>query len=114
MWIAFSASSTFPTAIAHGTVQVTKSLGFIAKYGLWTDEQRRQAEDIKRRIETDNLHLVRLAWADPHGASRAKAVTAPGFAAALTSGHNINVATSTLDSAHARIFTRSPVAGGWD
>jgi hypothetical protein len=63
--------STFPAAIAHGTVQVTRSLGFIAKHGLWTDEQRRQAEDIKRRIETDNLHLVRLAWADPHGASPA-------------------------------------------
>ena len=112
MWIASAPSSTFPAAIAHGTVQVTKSLGFIAKHGLWTDEQRRQAEDIKRRIETDNLHLVRLAWADPHGASRAKAVTAPGFAAALTSGHNINVATSTLDSANARIFDSFTRGGG--
>ena len=112
MWIASAPSSTFPAAIAHGTVQVTKSLGFIAKHGLWTDEQRRQAEDIKRKIETDNLHLVRLAWADPHGASRAKAVTAPGFAAALTSGHNINVATSTLDSANARIFDSFTRGGG--
>ena len=91
---------------------MTQSLGFIANHGLWTDEQRRQAEDIKRRIETDNLHLVRLAWADPHGASRAKAVTAPGFAAALTSGHNINVATSTLDSANARIFDSFTRGGG--
>src|SRR4051794_26650811 len=112
MWIASAPSSTFPAAIAHGTVQVTKSLGFIAKHGLWTDEQRRQAEDIKRRIETDNLHLVRLAWADPHGASRAKAVTAPGFAAALIGGHNINVATSTLDSANARIFDSFTRGGG--
>src|SRR3954453_12194708 len=112
MWIASPPSSTFPAAVAHGTVQVTKTLGFNAKNGLWTDEQRRQAEDIKRRIETDNLHLVRLAWADPHGASRAKALTAPGFAAALTSGHNINVATSTLDSANARIFDSFTRGGG--
>ena len=32
---------------------------------------------IKRRIESDNLHLVRLAWADPHGA----ALTGPEEAA---------------------------------
>ena len=93
-------------------VQVTKPLGFIARHGLWTDDQRRQAEDLKRRIETDKLHLVRLAWADPHGASRAKALTPPGFLAALTSGHNINVATTTLDSANARTFNSFTRGGG--
>src|SRR5258708_40291747 len=108
MWIASAPSSTFPAAIAHGTVQVTKSLGFIARHGLWTDEQRRQAEDLKRRIESDNLHLLRLAWADPHGAARAKALTAPGFLAAQSNGHNINVATSTLDPPKARAFRPLP------
>jgi glutamine synthetase len=85
--------------------KVKKPLGFIERHGLWTDEQRRQAEEVKGRVEKDDLHLVRLAWADPHGASRAKAVTLPAFAAALTTGYNINVATSTLDSAGARTFS---------
>ena len=93
-------------------VQVTKSLGFIARHGLWTDEQRRQVEDLKRRIEKDNLHLVRLAWADPHGAARAKAVTVPAFLAALEAGYNINVATTTLDSANARTFASFTRGGG--
>ena len=93
-------------------VQVTKSLGFIARHGLWTDEQRRQAEDLKHRIEHDNLHLIRLAWADPHGASRAKAVTVPAFLAALEAGYNINVATTTLDSANARTFASFTRGGG--
>jgi glutamine synthetase len=93
-------------------VQVTKSLGFIARHGLWTDEQRRQAEAIKRRIEKDNLHLVRLVWADPHGAARAKAVTVPVFLAALEAGYNINVATTTLDSANARTFASFTRGGG--
>ena len=93
-------------------VQVTKSLGFIARHGLWTDEQRRQAQDLKRRIEKDKLHLVRLAWADPHGAARAKAVTVPAFLAALDAGYNINVATTTLDSANARIFASFTRGGG--
>jgi len=92
---------------------VTETLGFIERHGLWTDEQRRQAEEIKRRIETDNIRLVRLAWADPHGASRAKAVTAPTFAAALVDGYNINGATSTLDSANARTFASFNRGGGF-
>src|SRR5262249_7422123 len=93
-------------------VQVTRSSGFIERHGLWTDAQRRQAEELKRRIETDNVRLVRLAWADPHGAARAKAVTAPAFIAALDNGYNINVATTTLDSANARTFASFTRGGG--
>jgi glutamine synthetase len=91
---------------------VNKDPGFIERHGLFTDEQRRQAEEIKRRVEKNDLHLVRLAWADPHGASRAKAVTLPAFAAALSGGYNINVATSTLDSAGARTFSSFTRGGG--
>src|SRR5712675_3169008 len=93
--------------------QVTKPLGFIERHGLWTDEQRRQAEEVKRRVEKDNLKLVRLAWADPHGAARAKAVSPPALHAALENGHNINPATSTLDSANARTFASFIRGGGF-
>src|SRR2546430_14507940 len=93
-------------------VQVKKPNAFIARHGLWTEEQRRQAEDLKRRVEKDNLHLVRLVWADPHGAARAKAVTVPTFLAALETGYNINVATTTLDSANARTFASFTRGGG--
>jgi len=93
-------------------VQVKKPPGFIERYGLWTDEQRCQAEEIERRVEKDDLHLVRLAWADPHGASRAKAVTLPAFTAALTEGFTSTVATSTLDSAGARTFASFTRGGG--
>jgi glutamine synthetase len=86
--------------------------GFIAKHALWTDQQRIQADELKRRVEKENLRFVRLAWADPHGYSRAKAVTVPAFLSALTSGYNINVATSTLDSAGARTFSSFTRGGG--
>ena len=95
-------------------MQVKKSPGFIERHGLWTDEQRRQAQEIKRRIEQDDLHLIRLAWADPYGASRAKAVTLPGFLAALTSGHTTTVASSTLDASGARIFSSFIRGGGME
>jgi glutamine synthetase len=85
---------------------------FIAKHGLWSDEQRRRAQELKLFLEKGELHFVRMAWADPHGASRAKAVTVPAFLSALTAGYNINVATTTLDSANARTFSSFTRGGG--
>src|SRR5690606_10062440 len=79
--------------------------------GLWSDAQRREAAELKKRVARENLLLVRLAWADPHGASRAKAVSVPVFLEALERGYNINVATTTLDSAGGRVF-RSFTRGG--
>src|SRR5262249_36946646 len=113
IWIGTAPSSTLrPSRRVARKQQVKKPFPFIARHGVWTDEQRRQAEDLKRRVETDNLNLVRLVWADPHGAARAKAVTVPVFRAALETGYNINVATTTLDSANARTFASFTRGGG--
>jgi glutamine synthetase len=86
--------------------------GFIEKHGLWTTEQRCRAREIKARLKKDKLKLVRIAWADPHGASRAKTVTVPAFLGALENGHNINVATTTLDASGARMFSSFTRGGG--
>jgi glutamine synthetase len=85
---------------------------FIEKHGLWSGEQNRLAADIVRRIEIEKLHFVRLAWGDTHGYSRAKTLTIPAFVAALTNGYNIGVATTTLDSAGARVFASFSRGGG--
>ena len=86
--------------------------GFIEKHGLWTEDQRRQAEALKQRLQKEDLRLIRLAWADPHGWSRAKALTVPAFLEALDNGYNINVATTTLDAAGARTFSSFTRGGG--
>jgi glutamine synthetase len=85
---------------------------FIEQHALWSDEQRAQARELKKRLEREPLELVRVAWADPHGASRAKAVSAPVFLDALENGYNINVATTTLDSAGGRVFKSFTRGGG--
>jgi glutamine synthetase len=85
---------------------------FIEKHGLWNDDQKRQAGEIKRRLETDKFRYVRLAWGDTHGYSRAKTLTVPAFVSALNSGYNIGVATTTLDSAGARVFASFTPGGG--
>ena len=85
---------------------------FIEKHGLWSDEQRRLAAEIARRVEAEKLHFVRLAWGDTHGYSRAKTLTIPAFLSALSDGYNIGVATTTLDSAGARVFASFTRGGG--
>jgi glutamine synthetase len=85
---------------------------FIEKHGLWSDEQRRLAAEVAHRVETDKLNFVRLAWGDTHGYSRAKTLTVPAFLSALNDGYNIGVATTTLDSAGARVFASFTRGGG--
>jgi glutamine synthetase len=84
---------------------------FVARHGLYTDDQKRLAAELKGRAEADGLHLVRLAWADSHGHARAKAVSIPAFLESLEDGYNINVATWTLDASGGRVF-KSFVKGG--
>src|SRR5262249_5370244 len=88
------------------------STAFIERHGLWSEEQHRRADEIRRRIEADKLRYVRLAWGDTHGYARAKTLTIPAFLSALSSGHNIGVATATLDSAGARVFASFTRGGG--
>jgi glutamine synthetase len=91
---------------------MNSSAGFIERHGLWTQDQTRQAAELAAQLKSGDIHLVRLAWADPHGYSRAKALTVPAFLSALKNGHNINVATSTLDSAGTRTFSSFTRGGG--
>src|ERR1700731_2587671 len=91
---------------------MSKPPTFIDKHGLWGDEQRRLAADIKCRVEAEKLRYIRLAWSDTHGYARAKTLTVPAFLSALTAGYNIGVATTTLDSAGARVFASFTRGGG--
>jgi glutamine synthetase len=88
--------------------------GFIERHGLWTEDQRRQAKELAAQVRKQGLRLVRLAWADPHGWARTKAVTMPVFIDALVEGYNINVATTTLDASGARMFSSFTRGGGMD
>src|ERR1700719_126178 len=77
---------------------------FIEKHCLWSDQERRLAADIERRVEAEKLRYVRLAWSDTHGYARAKTLTVPAFLSALSGGYNVGVATTTLDSTGGRVF----------
>ncbi len=85
--------------------------GFIKRHGLWSDEQDRAAAELRKRVASENLRLIRVAWSDTHGHTRAKTIAAPVFLNSLDEGYNTNVATFTLDASGGRVF-RSFVRGG--
>ena len=91
---------------------MSRGSGFIEKHGLWTDDQSKLSKEVIGRIKSDGIKLVRVAWGDPHGASRAKTLTAKAFLGALKNGYNINVATATLDASGARVFSSFSRGGG--
>jgi len=91
---------------------MSRGSGFIEKHGLWTDGQVERSKEVIARITKDCIKLVRVAWSDPHGVSRAKTVTAEAFLGALKNGYNINVATATLDASGARVFSSFTHGGG--
>ena len=51
----------------------------IERHGLWTAEQAAVADELRRRVEAEDLRQVRMVWADTHGSARAKAVSVPVF-----------------------------------
>ena len=92
---------------------MSSNCGFIEKHGLWTDDQCAQSKEVLSLIAKDNIKLVRVAWSDPHGASRAKTVTAEAFRGAMINGYNTNVATATLDASGAESSHHSAAAAAW-
>jgi glutamine synthetase len=65
--------------------------GFIERHGLWSDEQRAQADELIRRIELDGIRNVRIGWGDQHGIVRGKTVTAEEFKSSLRSGKDFQL-----------------------
>jgi glutamine synthetase len=87
-------------------------MSFIERHGLWSDEQRRAAAEVARRIETEGIELVRLSFPDLHGILRGKALLAAAMPSALADGCAVTSTLLLKDTSHktvAPVF--SPGAG---
>ena len=87
-------------------------MSFIARHGLWSDEQRRTAADVTRRIEAEGIELVRLSFADLHGILRGKTLLSAAMPAALEDGCAVTSTLLLKDTAHRTVVpVFSPGAG---
>ena len=64
-----------------------RSVSFVERHGLWSDEQAKAAEAVEQTIAGEELESVRFSFVDQHGILRGKTMVAgrfdPGFKVAL-------------------------------
>ncbi|MBU2967323.1 glutamine synthetase family protein [Amphritea sp. 2_MG-2023] len=71
---------------------------FIEKYGLWTTEQSKRADEILKQIESSNIKNIRVGWGDQHGIVRGKTVTASHFVDTMKNGKDFQLVTAIFDT----------------
>ena len=87
---------------------------FVDRFGLYTADQERAAQEVARRIEAEGLEVVRFAFADQHGVLRGKTLVAGEAIAALRSGVNMTSTLLAKDTSHKTVFPVFTAGGGFD
>ncbi|WP_410598292.1 glutamine synthetase family protein [Amycolatopsis sp. lyj-90] len=72
--------------------------GFVARHGLWDDEQQAAAERVEAAL--DGVEHVRLVFADPHGLARGKILPRATFRSVLRNGMDFSAGPFVLDTGH--------------
>lgn len=80
-------------------------MGFIQRYGLWSDDQSQAAAEIANRVKADGAEVIRFSFPDQHGILRGKTLVADALDGAFSSG--ISIASSLLmkDTAHRTVMS---------
>ena len=90
-----------------------RSVSFVERHGLWSDEQAKAAEAVEQAVADQGLDRVRFSFVDQHGILRGKTMVAAEAAVTMRNGCT---ATSTLlakDTAHRTVFPVFTPGGGF-
>src|SRR5215468_7876305 len=88
-------------------------MSFVERLGLWSDEQREAAADVRRRIEEQALEVVRISFPDQHGLLRGKTLVASEAANALRNGCSITSSLFAKDTSNRTVFPVWASGGGF-
>jgi len=103
--------STSQNEFRSGLVNGVGQHGFVARYGLYTEEQAAAAAAAARRIGELDLRTVRLTVVDQHGIPRSKSLSPEVAIAAMSNGLDFSGAIYSLDSGN-QVFVPAFAAGG--
>ncbi|MCW2266208.1 glutamine synthetase [Gluconobacter cerinus] len=80
-------------------------MGFIQKFGLWTDIQTRTAAEVEHRVRVEGIDVIRFSFPDQHGILRGKTLVASALQSAFSAG--VSVASSLLmkDTSHRTVIS---------
>ena len=87
---------------------------FVHRFGLYTADQERAAQELIERIKAEQLEVVRFAFADQHGVLRGKTLVASEAIGALHSGVNMTSTLLAKDTSHKTVFPVFSAGGGFD
>jgi glutamine synthetase len=80
------------------------SATFVDRHGLWSDEQRRAAAEVEKKIAREKLDVVRFSFADQHGVLRGKTLVASEAARAMRTGVTMTSTLLAKDTSHRTVF----------
>src|SRR5579864_4633333 len=86
---------------------------FVARHGLWSDEQNEAASRLRRIVEEQKLETIRLSFPDQHGILRGKTLVAGEALVSLESGCTITTTMFAKDTAHRTVFPVFTSGGGF-
>ena len=87
---------------------------FVECFGLWSSDQRKQANDVADRLKAGEVDVVRFAWPDQHGMLRGKTLVAKAAQDALRDGVNLTSTLLAKDTSHRTVFPVFSAGGGFD
>jgi glutamine synthetase len=88
-------------------------VSFVARHGLWTEEQKEAAARLKRVAEERELEVIRLGFPDQHGILRGKTLIAGEALRSLESGCSITTTMFAKDTSHRTVFPVFTPGGGF-
>lgn len=77
---------------------------FVDRFSLWSSEQREQAHELVRRIDSGEIDVVRFVFPDQHGILRGKTLVASEVQNALWNGVNLTSTLLLKDTSHKTVF----------
>ena len=86
---------------------------FVERHNLWTETQRKAADELAKRLGGGEFDVVRFAWPDQHGILRGKTLVASEAVSALYEGVNLTSTLLAKDTSHKTVFPVFTAGGGF-
>ena len=87
--------------------------GLVERHGLWSDDDHLAGADVLKRIERNELDVVRLSFADQHGILRGKTLMAGEAAGAMRNGCTMTTTLLAKDTSHRTVYPVFAAGGGF-
>jgi len=89
-----------------------RSLSFVDRHDLWSDDKRHAASVVEREIKRRKLEVIRFAFCDQHGVLRGKTLVAAEAAKAMRAGVTMTSTLLAKDTSHRTVFDVFSAGGG--